>query len=163
MNIVSNIILGLVLVLLLINLILTGSIAVKLEGTSSSLNFDKSEKIESGRADALGKKVIDLYNDQNDLALYALFNEKAKVKISHKQLKNQLVNLHNLFNDIEESAFISAVKLGEKGDEIYYQLLFTVRVKDTTRRNGTLTLTVLMKDSKLSLYGLKLNATQSLD
>lgn len=163
MNIVSNIILGLILVLLLINLMLTGSIAVKLQETSPALIFDKSEKFESERADALGKKVIGLYNDQNDQALYALFNEKAKVKISHQQLKNQLGNLHSLFNDIEESAFISSVKLGEKSDEIYYQLLFTVRVKDTARRNGTLTLTVIMKDSKLSLYGLKLNATQQLD
>jgi hypothetical protein len=54
---------------------------------------------------------VNIYNQQDHQALYAIFNEQAKVKINYQQLKNQLKNLFYLFGEIEESAFISAGEL----------------------------------------------------
>jgi len=162
MNKVSNYLLGLILILLVINLVLTGSIAAKQQAFEQR-SLGGTEYLASEISNTLGKKVIDMYNRQDHQALYALFNEKAKVKISQQQLTNQLAKLHELFNDIEESAFINSVKLGEKEGELYYQLLFNVRVKEESNRQGTLTLSVVMKDKKITLYGLRLNATKQLD
>ena len=130
---------------------------------SEQAEINKIETIEAEIANALGKKVIDMYNRQDNQALYALFNEKAKVKISHQQLSNQLIKLHGLFDDIEESALINTAKLGEKADELYYQLLFNVRVKNPNNSQATLTLSVISKNKVITLYGLRLNASQKLD
>ena len=90
-------------------------------------------------------------------------SEQAKVKISHQQLESQLQKLFNLFGNIEKSALVSADKVAEKGGELYYQLLFNIRVKEASKRLGTLTISVVKNDRKVSLYGVRINASQSLD
>jgi len=162
MNKFSNILLSIILVLVIFNILLTGSVALKQQSYEQA-EIGKTEKFEPEVANAIGKKVIDMYNRQDHQALYALFNEKAKVKISHQQLENQLIKLHALFDDIEESALVNTVKLGEKAGELYYQLLFNVRVKSKSNSQATLTLSVISKNNVTTLYGLRLNAMQKLD
>ena len=106
---------------------------------------------------------MNIYNQQDHQALYAIFNEQAKVKINYQQLKNQLKNLFYLFGKIEESAFVSADKIGQKGDETYYKLIFNLRVKETSNRPATLTISVITRDKSVSLYGVRINASQPLD
>ena len=48
--------------------------------------------------------------------------------------------------------------MGEKGDEKYYYLLFTVRVKETKNQQATLKLTVVKNANTISLYGVRLDA-----
>jgi hypothetical protein len=74
-----------------------------------------------------------------------------------------LKNLLNLFGKIEESAFVSADKIGQKDDETYYKLIFNLRVKETSNRPATLTISVITRDKSVSLYGVRINASQPLD
>ncbi|PKH01425.1 hypothetical protein CXF72_17295 [Psychromonas sp. MB-3u-54] len=165
MSKVTNILLGFILLLVLLNLALTGSLLLKQTPvpTPAVVNDRVEESLDALVAQVWGKKVIDMYNGQEHQALYALFNDQAKVKISHKQLETQLKKLYQLFGEIEESAFVSANKIGEKGNERYYKLLFNIRVKETGKRSAALTISVIVKDNIVSLYGVRLNASQSLE
>lgn len=167
MNKSTNILLGIILVVLLLDLTLTGIIflrqRVQVSGLRTDMMKSRTEDFDPEIAKVLGKKVVEMYNQQNHQALYALFNEQAKVKISHKQLETKLKKLFQMFGEIEERAFVSADKIGEKGDGLYYKLLFNIRVKETSKRFATLTIAVVMKDKKMSLYGVRINASQSLD
>ncbi|MFT5559864.1 MAG: hypothetical protein ACI9RZ_002352 [Sphingobacteriales bacterium] len=163
----TNILLGFILVLVLLNLALTGSLLLKQipapTPTPTVINDRVEESLDALVAQVWGKKVIDMYNGQEHQALYALFNDQAKVKISHGQLETQLKKLYQLFGEIEESAFVSSDKIGEKGNEFYYKLLFNIRVKETGKRSAALTISVIVKDNIVSLYGVRLNASQSLE
>jgi len=141
---------------------LTGYILMKQTVQTNIVN-DSVESLDSSIAQAWGKKVTEMYNQQDHQGLYALFNEKAKVKISHHQLESQLKKLFHLFGEIEQSAFISAENIGEKGGELYYKLLFNIRVKDPSKRLATLTISIVSKSEKVSLYGIRINANYPLD
>lgn len=162
MNKCSNVLLILILVLVLINLVFTGTLINK-QVVQVNTMADRSESLDLEIARTWGENVADMYNQQDHQALYAMFNEQAKVKISHQQLKTQLEKLFQLFGAIEESAFVSANKIGEKGDAQYYKLLFNVRVKENSNRPATLSISVVKKNNDVSLYGVRINATQSLD
>jgi len=162
MNKYTNILLSLILVLVFLNLTLTGIVFVRQKVQADAMTNGK-ESLDSDIAKAWGKKVADMYNQQDHDALYAIFNEQAKVKISHQQLETQLKKLFELFGEIEESALVSTDKIGKKGDEIYYKLFFNIRVKKNSKQPATLTISVITKDQIVSLYGVRINATQSLD
>lgn len=164
MNKYTNVLLSLILVLVLLNLGLTGSILIKPTPPSTpNVVNNQVESLDALIAKVWGEKVIDMYNRQDHQALYALFNDQAKVKISHDQLASQLEKLYQLFGEIEESALVSADKIGEKGNELYYKLIFNIRVKEASKRAGALTISVIVKDNIVSLYGVRINATQSLN
>lgn len=162
MNKYSNVLLTLILVLVLINLVLTGTVITRQAAQVNTMT-DRNESLDTEIARAWGKKVADMYNQQDHQALYAIFNEQAKVKIGQQQLETSLKKLFQLFGVIEESAFVSADKIGEKGDVQYYKLLFNVRVKENSNRPATLIISVARKNNIVSLYGVRINASQSLD
>lgn len=162
MNKYTNVLLSFILVLVLLNLALTGSVLMK-QTVQPNVLHDRAESLDSSIAKAWGEKISAMYNQQDHQALYALFSEQAKVKISYQQLQSQLEKLFQLFGEIEKSAFVSAEKIGEKGDELYYKLLFNIRVKEASKRLASLTISVVTKDNEVSLYGVRINATQSLD
>jgi len=162
MNKYTNVLLSLILVLVLVNLALTSTVIMKQTNQVNTIAAG-TESLDSEIARAWGKKVADMYNQQDHLALYAMFNEQAKVKISHQQLETQLKKLFKLFGAIEASAFVSADKIGKKSDEKYYKLIFNVRVKKSSNRPATLNISVVRKNNAISLYGIRINASQSLD
>ena len=162
MNKYTNVLLSITLVLVLINLVLTGTIFLKQETQDHGMTV-KTASLDAGDARDWGRKVAEMYNRQDHQALYDLFNEQAKVMISHQQLETQLKNLFQLFGKIEESAFISANKIGEKEDRTYYKLLFNIRVEEASKRGAELTISVIKKDNIVSLYGVGIKALQSLD
>ena len=51
---------------------------------------DRTERLDSEIAKLWGEKVVNMYNQQDHQALYAIFNEQAKVKISYEQLKTHI-------------------------------------------------------------------------
>ncbi len=161
MNKTTHILLTLILILLAVNVAMTSKLLM--QKPSSAVMAEKSATLSTEIAKAWGKNVVELYNREDYQGLYALFNEQAKVKISQEQLQQQLQKLHALFGNIEEYALTNSVKMGEKGGELYYQLSFNVRVKGPNVEQGTLTISMIMQDDKASLYGVRLNAVQSLD
>jgi hypothetical protein len=162
MNKFTNILLGFTLILVLFNLILTASVLQK-QNVQGNIVNNKIESLKTSTAHAWGKKVIKMYNQQDNQALYELFSEQAKVKITHQQLKSQMEKLLELFGEIEKSAFVSSEKVGYNAGQQYYKLLFTIRVKEASKRLATLTISVVTKDNIVSLYGVRIHATHSLD
>ncbi len=157
----TNSLLVLIVVLLTINILVTTKIYDQV--SSPDLVLDEEAVFDELEAKLWGDKVVALYNGQNPQALYELFHQQAKVKITEERLAKQLAKLHELFGDIEQIAFSNLIKLGEKNSEIYYQLLFNARVSQTESRQATLTLSLIIDKDDASLYGFKLNARQSLD
>lgn len=159
----SNLLLSIILILVLLNLGLTGLVMLRQVTVHASTMNDQTGSLESSSAQALGEEVSNMYNQQDHHGLYDLFHLQAKKKISHLQLQNQLKNLFQLFGKIEKSTFARAEKIGEKGDELYYNLFFNIRVNDASKQFSKLTLVVVKKHKKLSLYGIRINANYSLD
>jgi hypothetical protein len=157
MNKTTNILLGVILVLLMLNLAMTSVLLNRqTDGQGASDQLDRDI------ATSWGDKVVQLYNRRNHEALYALFNPQAQVKISQQQLAQQLQKLHQLFGDIDDHAYVNSIKLGEKGGEGYYQLFFNARVSGKYSK-ATLKLSLIEGNDVISLYGLSINATDSLD
>ncbi|MCX2979606.1 hypothetical protein EYC98_01880 [Halieaceae bacterium IMCC14734] len=157
MNKMTNVLLGVILLIGLLNLALTASLA----GRQSTVAAESVSGFDNGLARRWGDRVTNLYNRGDHAGLYTLFNQQAKVKISGDQLESQLEKLRQLFGDIEESAFQNSMKLGEKGGEQYYQLHYSLRV---TGKEGpaTMRLSLVVDGDQISLYGLTINATESL-
>ena len=158
----TNILLGAVLVLVVINLTLT-SILFMRQPHQADFPAQESASLDADIARTWGRRVVELYNRQDHEGLYALFDEKARVKISYQQLKQQLEKLHELFGDIEQTAFVNSARIGKIGSEYYYQLLFNVRVKRSGKGAATLKITVIDDNQTISLFGVRINASQDLD
>jgi hypothetical protein len=85
MNKYTNILLGFILVVVLINLTFTRSVYIRQIALVNAMT-DSTERLDSKIAKLWGEKVVNMYNQQDHQALYAIFNEQAKVKISYQQL-----------------------------------------------------------------------------
>ena len=157
MNKTTNVLLGMILVLLLLNLAMTTILVGKLP-TDREVN----DRLDPEIARAWGKNVVELYNRNDDAALYQLFNRQARIKISQQQLAGQLQKLRQLFGDIQDHAYLNAIKLGEKGGDRYYQLFFSARVS-AQDNPATLKLSLIATEADISLYGLSVNASQTLE
>lgn len=155
----SNILLSLTLVLVLANLALTATVLMN----QSSQTAVQTETLDTLIAKDWGARVAAMYNRQDHRGLYALFSPLAKLKISQSQLDTQLSNLFQLFGQIEDSSLVSAVKVAEKEGILFYKLLFNIRVKEVSKRQATLTISLVSKDDKLDLFGVRINAAQVLD
>jgi len=162
MNKYTNVLLSVIVVLLLLNVWLTLSVLNKQPSQPYASN-NRVENLDSSTAKAWGEKVTELYNQQDHRALYALFSEPAKIKISHEQLESQLKKLIQLFGKIEKSTLISVEKMGEKGTDLYYKMLFDIRVEDASKRQAKLTVSVVIQNNKMNLHGFRINASYPLD
>lgn len=156
MNKTTNFLLGAILVAVLINLALT---TIMLGRQTVG---ERVERLERDIATAWGAKVVELYNRQDHAALHALFSPEARVKIGEQQLAGQLRKLHELFGGIDDYAYANSVRLGEKGGASYYQVFFDARVS-ARESPATLKLSLVVENDTVSLYGLRINASESLD
>ena len=159
----SNVLLSIILVLVLLNLGLTGWLLVNQATGVASVTADQAESLSTAEAKVWGEKVTRLYNQQDHQGLYRLFNQQAKQKISHQQLQTQLQNLYQLFGKIETHTFVSAQKMGEKGAEQYYNLLFNITVSEAGKQAPKLTIVIIKKGAAISIYGVRINANYALD
>jgi hypothetical protein len=156
-NKLTNMLLGVILLVLLLNLALTAVLVARPPAVAQ----EAAAGFDNGLARRWGDRVMNLYNRGDHAGLYTLFNQQAKVKISAGQLQTQLEKLRQLFGDIEENAFQNSIKLGEKGGEQYYQLHYSLRVSGK-EGPATMRLSLVVDGDQISLYGLTINATESL-
>lgn len=131
MNKTTNVLLGMILVLLLLNLAMTTILVGKLPTAS-----EVTDRLGPEVARAWGKNVVELYNRNDDAALYQLFNRQARIKISQQQLAGQLQKLRQLF--------------------------FSARVS-AQDNPATLKLSLIATEAEVSLYGLSVNASQTME
>jgi len=93
----SNLLLSIILILVLLNLGLTGLVMLRQVTVHASTMNDQTGSLESSSAQALGEEVSNMYNQQDHHGLYDLFHLQAKKKISHLQLQNQLKKSFSTF------------------------------------------------------------------
>lgn len=159
----NTVLLNVIFVLVLLNLGLTWLVLERQVAYPAALTNERIAGLDPLIAKTWGEKVATMYNQQDHRGLYRLFNEQAKLKISHQQLQNQLKNLFKLFGQIENTSFVSAHKIGEKGDELYYSLLFNISVSEVSKQAPKLTIVVVKKDAQVSMYGVRINASYDLE
>ncbi|MCP4332368.1 MAG: hypothetical protein GY785_06905 [Gammaproteobacteria bacterium] len=157
MSKLTNLLLAVILVVVAINLVMTSILLNR-----QAADRGAGDSLDPGIARNWGEQVVVLYNRRDHEVLYTLFHSQARVKISQQQLAGQLQKLHQLFGNIDDHAYVNAVKLGEKASASYYQLFFNARVgsKDSP---ATLKLSLVVEKDVISLYGLSINASESLD
>ena len=153
-NRTTHALLGIILVLLLLNLVMTTILVGK---QNNQVNL-ASDSLDPEIATVWGKRVVELYNRRDAEAFYRLFSPQARDQFTPEQFEAQLENLSGLFGDIESYSFINAVKLGEKGAERYFQLFYRAGV--SARENpATLKLSLIVDNDAISVHGFSLNAT----
>jgi hypothetical protein len=157
MSKLTNFLLALILIAVVINLAMTSILL-----NQQAANRGVGDTLDPAVARNWGERVVELYNRHDHEALYALFNPLARVEISQQQLAGQLQKLHQLFGDIDDHAYVNAVRLGEKANASYYQLFFNARVS-SKEGQATLKLSLVVENNAISLYGLRINASESLD
>ena len=155
-NRTTHALLGIILVLLILNLVMT-TILVGKQSNQATLAGDSLDPEIAG---VWGKRVVELYNRRDAGAFYRLFSPQARDQFTPEQFDAQLENLSGLFGDIETYSYLNAVKLGEKGSERYYQLFYQARV--SARENpAMLKLSLIVDNDAISVHGFSLNTTVS--
>ena len=122
----------------------------------------ESQEVSVVLAKEWGRKVADLYNARNADSLYALFDSKAKAKLSRDQFVSQLSNLYKLFGDLEDITYVNSVKICSKGQNHYSQVYFNAKVSERDSP-ATMKITLVVEDSSAKLFGLLINSRESLD
>lgn len=161
MNKFNNILLPVTFILVLVNIYLS-LVILQRNPTESKEKMDEPV-ISRLVANEWADKVTKLYNTDDFQSLYQLFHAQAKVKIPEQKLETQLHKLHQLFGDINKHAFLQLVPVGQKGSAQYIQVFYNVRVSSKQIENAKLTLSFVLEDDVVSLYGVRLNALQDLN
>ncbi|PIQ36283.1 MAG: hypothetical protein COW59_13350 [Lysobacterales bacterium CG17_big_fil_post_rev_8_21_14_2_50_64_11] len=101
--------------------------------------------------------IATIYNRQDITALYAKFDQLARIQITQQQLSDQISRLHNLIGDVDEIAYSHAELAGTKDGRTFYNLHYKVTLVSGPFKQATLKLSVVKADAGYSLFGFFLN------
>jgi hypothetical protein len=97
------------------------------------------------------------YNKQDIDALYAAFDEIAKNQIPRDKFDAQLAQLWTLVGKVESSSFVGSQRQQSQGRLDMYQLNYVVRLSGGGLPTGTMTITVVDRESGPGIVGFFIN------
>lgn len=146
--------------LLVLNLGITSYLALRPRSPSATTEPAKTKvDVSDSEASRLADEVVKLYNAKDDVGLFAKLDSLAKAQITQEQLTTQLNKLYPLMGTISDAAFSDAVLAGSDGGRDYYNLNYKVRLTGGPFVSGDMKLTVIRRESGLSLVGFFINGT----
>jgi len=146
--------------LLVLNLGITSYLAIRPSSSSATTEPAKTKvDVSESEAGRLADEVVKLYNTKDNVGLFAKFDNLAKAQMSQEQLTAQLNKLYPLIGTISDAAFSDAVLAGSNGGRDYYNLNYKVRLTGGPFNTGDMKLTVIRRESGLSLIGFFINGT----
>jgi hypothetical protein len=145
--------LNLAATLLQTGLLLRSAIPATTAGVDSTL----PAKYTDAELAKIADRVVVPYNKQDMEALYAAFDEMAKNQIPQEKFDSQLTQLWTLVGKVESSSFIGSQRQQSQGRLDMYQLNYVVRLSGGKLPTGTMTITVVDRDSGAGIVGFFIN------
>ncbi|WP_158886666.1 hypothetical protein [Rhodanobacter sp. L36] len=146
--------------LLVVNLCITSYLALRPASFSATTGSAKTKvDVSELEAGSFANEVVKLYNKKDNVALYAKFDNLAKAQFSQEQLNAQLNKLYPLIGTISDATFSDAVVAESSGGRDYYNLNYKVRLTGGPFNTGDMKLTVIRRESGLSLIGFFVNGS----
>jgi hypothetical protein len=105
----------------------------------------------------IADRVVVPYNKQDMDALYAVFDEIAKNQIPRDKFDAQLAQLWTLVGKVESSSFVGSQRQQSQGRLDMYQLNYVVRLSGGRLPTGSMTITVVDRDSGPGVVGFFIN------
>lgn len=168
MNNRNSALLAVLIVLVTANLGLTAWLAFRQPpATTAVATADANpdgKAIDEQAAEAFAKRLIGHYNANDVDAVYALFDDLARVQLPREKLAEQMTKLHEVLGRVDEVAFERSELAGTNAGTDYYNLHYRASLTGGPFRSGTMKLTVVQRGDALNLFGFFLNgADNSLD
>lgn len=146
--------------LLVLNLCITSYLALRPSLSSATTGPAKTKvDVSESEAGRLADQVVKLYNTKDNFGLFAKFDNLARAQMSQEQLTAQLNKLYPVVGTISDAAFSDAVLAGNSGGRDYYNLNYKVRLTGGPFNTGDMKLTVIRRESGLSLVGFFINGS----
>jgi hypothetical protein len=105
----------------------------------------------------ISDRVIVPYNKHDIDALYGAFDEIAKNQIPRDKFDAQLAQLSTLVGKVESSSFVGSQKQQSQGRLDMYQLNYVVRLSGGNLPTGTMTITIVDRESGPGIVGFFIN------
>jgi hypothetical protein len=105
----------------------------------------------------IADRVVAPYNKHDMEAVYAEFDEIAKNQISRAKFDTQLAQLSTLIGKVESSSFVGSQRQQSQGRLDMYQLNYIVRLSGGNLPTGTMTITVVDRESGPGIVGFFIN------
>jgi hypothetical protein len=105
----------------------------------------------------IADRVVVPYNKQDMEAVYAAFDEIAKNQIPRDKFDAQLAQLWTLVGKVESSSFVGSQRQQSQGRLDMYQLNYVVRLSGGKLPTGTMTITIVDRDSDAGIVGFFIN------
>jgi hypothetical protein len=105
----------------------------------------------------IADRVVVPYNNQDIDALYSVFDEIAKNQIPRDKFGAQLAQLWTLVGKVESSSFVGSQKQQNQGRLDMYQLNYVVRLSGGNLPTGTMTITIVDRESGPGIVGFFIN------
>lgn len=151
---------NLIIALLLVNIGLTSIVLLRQNEALQSGTELSTQSLPAAEMRSLARRVVDVYNDNDAGRLYSLYHSEARARLTQKEVSGQLERLHGMFGKVEGFAYLNNLRLGEKGEEEYFQVHFSARVSHPERQKAQLMLHLIRDGDGVGLYGMRLNAAQ---
>jgi hypothetical protein len=125
--------------------------------TATGADKTLPEKYTDAALVKIADRVVVPYNKQDIDALYAAFDEMAQNQIPRDKFDTQLTQLWALVGRVESSSFVGSQRQQSQGRLDMYQLNYVVRLSGGKLPTGTMTITVVDRDSGPGIVGFFIN------
>lgn len=151
---------NLIIALLLLNVGLTSLVLWRQNETLQAKTEVSAQSLPAAEMRSFARRVVDAYNDSDAEQLYSLYHREARARLTPEEVSGQLERLHGMFGKVEDFAYLNNLRLGEKGQDEYFQAHFSARVSHPERQKAQLMLHLIRDADGVGLYGMRLNAAQ---
>lgn len=101
----------------------------------------------------LADRIIAPYNSEDDDALYAQFDDLAKNQLPREKFIQQVQQLRTLIGKVESVSYSGFQKQQSQGRLATYQLNYVVKLSNSSLPTGTMTITVIDRDTGPGIIG----------
>ena len=128
-------------------------------GTAAGAARALPEKYTDAALAKIADRVVVPYNKQDLDTLYGAFDEIAKNQIPRDKFDAQLAKLWTLVGKVESSSFVGSQRQQSQGRLDMYQLNYVVRLSGGGLPTGTMTITVVDRESGAGIVGFFISGT----
>ncbi len=128
-----------------------------ISGTAIGADRTLPQKYTDAALTKIAERVVGPYNKQDLDALYGTFDEIAKSQIPREKFDAQLGKLWSLVGKVESSSFVGSQRQQSQGRLDMYTLNYVVRLSGGDLPTGTMTITVVDRESGPGIVGFFIN------
>jgi hypothetical protein len=128
-----------------------------ISATATEADRTLPKKYNDAELAKIADRVVVPYNKQDMDALYSVFDEIARNQIPRDKFDAQLAQLWALVGKVESSSFVGSQRQQSQGRLDMYQLNYVVRLSGGNLPTGTMTITIVDRESGPGIVGFFIN------